>query len=348
MLNFEEIIIDEVIVHHIGSNPDEEGVQMSDGPIALNDDLTRSLLMKYFLAPFKPGELFHLTHNEDINLNVVYAIVSNIFDDPAVFTEQSKELAQHLYSESAHPKIKTGELYVTKFSNCFIEGETVDAIGLFKSESKETFLKVKSSGNNFTVGYDDGINVNKLDKGCLIFNLENEKGFLVAIVDNINKGAEAQYWRDSFLRVKPRKDEYQQTKSYLDLCKTFVLEQVPKEFETTKADQADFLNKSANYFKKNEEFAFDEFANQVIKQPEVIESFKEYKKQYETTNEIEIDDEFSISAPAVKKQGKVFKSVIKLDKNFHIYVHGNREYIVKGFDEKTGMHYYQLFFKEEE
>ncbi len=58
-------------------------------------------------------------------------------------------------------------------------------------------------------------------------------------------------------------------------------------------------------------------------------------------------DEFDISGSAVKKMKKVFKSVIKLDKNFHIYVHGNRDYIRKGFDEESGMNYYQVFFKEE-
>jgi hypothetical protein len=348
MFNFEEIDIQDVIVHHVGSNPEEEGVQFSDETMKLHDDRTRELLMRYFLTPFKPGELFHLTHDEDINLNVVYTLVSNIFSDPSSFTDNSKELATHLYEESVHPKIKTGELYVTYFTNGSIDGETVDAIGLFKSESKETFLKVQADGNNFNIQYDDGINVNKLDKGCIIFNLEQDKGFLVAIVDNINKGAEAQYWRDNFLHIKARKDEYHQTKSYLDMCKTFVLEQVPKEFETTKADQADFLNKSATYFKKNDEFAFNDFATEVIKQPEVIESFKEYKKQYETEKDVAMDDEFVISAPAVKKESKVFKNVIKLDKNFHIYVHGARENIVKGFDEKTGMHYYQLFFREEE
>lgn len=348
MLNFSEINLQKVIVHHIGSKPDEEGVQLSNTPMQLNDDRTRELLMRYFLTPFKPGELYHLTQEEDINLNVVYTLVADIFSNPDSFTAQSEELANHLYAESAHPKIKTGEFYVAYFTDCFIEGETVDAIGLFKSESKETFLKVQSTGKNFTISYDDGINVNKLDKGCLIFNMEQDKGYLLAIVDNLNRNAEAQYWRDNFLHVKPRKDEYHQTKSYLDMCKTFVLEQVPKEFETSKADQADFLNKSATYFKKNEDFAFDEFANQVIRQPEVIESFKEYKKQYETANDVEMEDEFAISAPAVKKQSKVFKNVIKLDKNFHIYVHGNREYITKGYDEKTGMHYYQLYFREED
>jgi hypothetical protein len=164
----------------------------------------------------------------------------------------------------------------------------------------------------------------------------------------VNKNTEARYWRDDFLKISQRKDEYHQTRNYLDMCKTFVVEHAPKEFEISKADQADFLNSSANYFKKKDAFDFDEFTNQVIKQPEVTESFKQYKKQYENEHACEIDDSFTISGPAVKKQAKIFKSVIKLDKNFHIYVHGNREYIIKGFDEKTGMHYYQLFYKEEE
>jgi hypothetical protein len=41
----------------------------------------------------------------------------------------------------------------------------------------------------------------------------------------------------------------------------------------------------------------------------------------------------SLNEKAVKKQARVFKSVIKLDKNFHIYVHGNRNLIERGTDE---------------
>jgi hypothetical protein len=348
MFHFNDIEFRNLIVHHIGSKPEEEGINLSGKCIDLEDEQIQLLLMNYFLQPFKPGELFHLAHPENIEKNEVFNCVTKIFDEPDSLIEQSVILANHLYDQSTHPKIKTGEFYVAQFDNCFLDGEMVQAIGLFKSESKETFLKVKKVKGSFNIEYDNGINVNKLDKGCIIFNSEKEKGYIVSIVDSVNKNAEARYWRDDFLRITPRKDEYHQTRNYLDMCKTFVVEQAPKEFEISKADQADFLNNSANYFKKNEAFVFDEFTDQVIKQPEVTESFKQYKKQYENEHACEIDDSFTISAPAVKKQAKVFKSVIKLDKNFHIYVHGNREYIVKGFDEKTGMHFYQLFYREEE
>ena len=55
-----------------------------------------------------------------------------------------------------------------------------------------------------------------------------------------------------------------------------------------------------------------------------------------------------ISEGAVKKQSRMFRSVIKLDKNFHVYVHGNSKFIEKGFDDEANMQYYRLFFREEE
>ena len=107
------------------------------------------------------------------------------------------------------------------------------------------------------------------------------------------------------------------------------------------------INKSKKFFKEADNFEMEDFTEKVIEDKDMIDSFNGYKKVYESENEMQISNEFDISRSAVKKQSRVMKSVIKLDKNFHIYVHGNREYIVKGFDEKTGMQYYQVFFKEE-
>lgn len=342
MFNLQDIQIDSIIAHYIGSKAEDEGTRTSETELE-GDDNTFDVLKQYFLNPFKPEEYFHLDKGE-----MLFAYVDSVFKDRSKFVEQSIRISNYLYEQSEHPKIKSGELYMVYFSNCIVDGEIVDAIGLFKSESKDTFLRVKSYNGVFDVVPETGVNINKLDKGCLIFNTEAEQGFLVSVVDASGKGADAQYWRNSFLHLKPRKDDYYQTRSYLDMCKSFVVEQAPKEFEVTKADQADFLNKSANFFKSNQEFDMDTFTQEVIPQPEIAESFKEYKKQYETEKDVKLEEEFSISLPAVKKQAKVLKNVIKLDKNFHIYVHGNREYIVKGFDEQTGMHYYQLYFKEEE
>ncbi|HEY1006829.1 MAG TPA: nucleoid-associated protein, partial [Sphingobacteriaceae bacterium] len=115
-----------------------------------------------------------------------------------------------------------------------------------------------------------------------------------------------------------------------------------------KADKIDLLNKSMDYFKKKESFNMEEFAGEVIGNPQAIESFRNFKQQYEQEFDSEIPDSFEISSPAVKKQAKVLKSVLKLDRNFHIYIHGDKQLIEKGFDEEKGMNFYKVYFKEEQ
>ncbi|MCF0206703.1 MAG: nucleoid-associated protein, partial [Bacteroidales bacterium] len=222
---------------------------------------------------------------------------------------------------------------------------TVDAIGLFKSETKDTFLKIRRDGENFHVECDKGINPKKMDKGCLIFNHERENGFVVKIIDNTNR-TEAQYWTDDFLHIKQRQDKYFNTHNVMSMYKTFVTKELPQQFEVSKADQADLLNRSMKFFKENENFEMQNFADKVIGQPEVIEQFQQFKTNFANENDFEIPDSFDISDSAVKKQSRAFKSIIKLDKNFHIYVHGNRELIEQGEDERGK--FYKVYYKQEE
>jgi hypothetical protein len=230
MFNLEEIRIDSIIAHYIGCKAEEEGTVTSGKELDAHDT-TFDVLKQYFLTPFKPEEYFHLDTHESM-----YSHAASIFTNRDRFIEESARVAAYLYQQSEHPKIKPGELYVVLFSNAVVDGEIVDAIGLFKSESKDVFLKVEQVSGGYDVIPETGININKLDKGCLIFNTEAEQGYLVSVVDASGKGADAQYWRNNFLHLKPRRDEYYQTRSYLDMCKSFVVEQAPKEFEVTKAD----------------------------------------------------------------------------------------------------------------
>jgi hypothetical protein len=78
----------------------------------------------------------------------------------------------------------------------------------------------------------------------------------------------------------------------------------------------------------------------------VIASFRKFDDNFRAENKLELPDTFEISAQAVKKQAKIFKSVLKLDKNFHIYIHGDRELIEQGSD-PDGRKYYKIYFKEE-
>lgn len=347
MINYSEAELEKIVVHQVGNKTQEEGFKLSKGLLDLQDQVITELLTKYFLSPFKQTEYYTFSHESDLNLNEIYNYAAKIFADPDSFYLQTVNIAKHLYEKSTHPKIKGGEFYLVYLTGCLIDNESVDAIGLFKSESKEKYLKVYASGENFELNHEEGVNINKLDKGCLIFDIEQEKGYRVCTVDNINKSSEAQYWKEDFLNIKPREDNYYHTQNYLKLCQDFVSEKFKESFEVNKADEIDLVNRSTKYFKEKEVFDFNEFSNEIIQQPEIIEAFKDYKDQYQTDKSITVFDEFDIAQSAVKKQAKVYKSILKLDKNFHVYIHGKREYIVRGFDEDTKMNYYQLYFKEE-
>lgn len=49
----------------------------------------------------------------------------------------------------------------------------------------------------------------------------------------------------------------------------------------------------------------------------------------------------------LKDEKRYFKHVLKLDKNFHVYIHGQKKYIEKGYDSDRDMNYYKLYFLEE-
>jgi hypothetical protein len=350
MLTYFDATITKLSVHRLGNKSLNEFYSLSENSLKIEDETLRSLLMQYFLSPFeKSYEVFHFTHSsDDVKLNELYHFSTMIFEDQADFHELSGQITKHLFNISNHPKIKSGELYIATFKNIQLEGELVDAIGIFKSETKESYLKVNSEKGDFVLSYEeDAINITKLDKGCMIFNSEKNQGFKVIVIDQTNR-ADAVYWKDEFLQLKIRNDDFNKTNTMLSICKEFITHQIDDEFDISKADKIDLLNKSMKYFKEKDSFHSEEFSEEVIGNPKAIESFKNFSKQYNDEFGAGLDQPFDISRTAVKKQAKIFKSIIKLDKNFHIYIHGNKDLIEKGFDDDKSMNYYKVYFKEEQ
>ena len=342
---FDHTHILSLVIHQVGNKINNESLVLSQNVVSLSETIQENLL-EFFLSQFKTEEYYQIYHDVALSLNEVFVYVSQIFDDPETQYDQSVNLAKHLYDQSTHPKIKGGEFYTVYFKDCIVDGDTVDAVGLFKSENKDTFLKVLREGGNFNLESEQGINIKKLDKGCLIFNKERENGYVVAVVDNTNKGVEAQYWIDDFLHIRQRKDEYANTQNVMAMAKNFVTKELPKEFEVSKADQIDLLNKSLKFFKEKDTFDIEDFANEVIEQPEVIESFHNFKRNYESENDIVIDDSFSISSNAFKKQQRSYKRIINLDKKIQIIINGNRQNVEQGEDERGK--FYKVYYSMEE
>lgn len=342
MIQSNNVEIYSIGLHKVGNKYMDEPLELSTELINL-DDYIKNILVNYFLSKFNFFELFSLSHQIDVKYNEIFSISQEIFSKRDISVTETVDLAKHLYEQSTHPKIKGGEFYIVYFKDFVVNDKNVDAIGLFKSENKDTFLKIHSNGGNFEIESESGININKLDKGCVIFNTERENGYLVAIVDNTNKGSEAKYWTDDFLHVRPRKDSFNQTQNMLSLCKSFV-SQLPSD--NGKVEKATYMNRSVEALKE-ESVNINSFAEQVFETPELVSEFKQYKETYQKERDIEIDDTFETASTAIKRRATGTMTTIKLDKNFDINIHGGEQYIVRGYDEERGMYYYQLFFKEE-
>ena len=149
MVSSPDASLDILSIHKTGNKAADELYRLSEKPFEITDEVLSKLLMQYFLSPFeKVNELYRFYHPaENLELNEVYHFATAIFMDVNSFHENSRQLVKHLYDISGHPKIKAGELYVAYFKNLQIEGELHEAIGIFKSETKETY---KSSSPHFS------------------------------------------------------------------------------------------------------------------------------------------------------------------------------------------------------
>ncbi|MEA1787118.1 nucleoid-associated protein [Arenibacter sp. GZD96] len=350
MINLYTTQIETISLHRVGNKNKNESLFLSQEPFALNDETT-GLLKEYFFKPFREKEenYFKLSHEVDLEFNPVYKMASAIFADPDSVHEQSKAIATHLFEQSNHPHIKSGEVYVAYLSGMYVDNVKLDAVGIFKSELKQDFLQFTEKEGNLDILIQQGININKLDKGCLIFNTNKEEGYKVLSVDS--NRYDAKYWLENFLEVAVLADENFLTKNYLKFCQNFAKDVVlPAE---DKQQEVLFMNRAVNHFAKNDAFEETNFLNEVMENPEFIPEFKNYKVDKGAKYSIEDVSNFDIANKAVSEARKKIKNVIHLDTNIQIRLDfinpdSAEKFVEKGWDEERLMYYYLVYFNKEQ
>ncbi len=342
MIYTEYIKIKSCIVHLVGNKSADQGLTLSNEAINL-DESTGKILEKYILGQVTTDGYYKFWHESDIELNELYSYSKRCFADNEEFVAVSQQIAKHLYSCSTHPKIKLGELCVVLFRNVIIDGVTCEALGIFKSENKDTFLKMVSKGERTDIYSETGININKLDKAAVIFNAQADNGYWVTVIDRTNKASEAKYWNDDFLKVRPCNNSYNQTENLIAMTRAFV-SHLPEE--GSKKDKALMVQRSIEAVKAPA-VRFKNYARDVFKDEELARQFEEYTRKRVEDDGVVFDDKITISATAVKKKATTSLTMVKLDENFDIRIHGGEHLIEQGYDEERGMKYYKLFFREE-
>lgn len=342
MQDFSNVELKKIIIHLVGNKIKDEELKTSLEPCDTVDDITLQYLKRFFFSSFKFDISYRFTHEADIGLNEINSYTEKIFEDQKKFVEQSINIAKHLYGVSVHPNIKAGELYVVYFENCILDNESMDAIGIFKSETKDFFLEIKDGISRYGVNCKQGINTKKLDKGCLIFKSNTGDNKIYIVDSNVN---DALYWKNNFLMITESKNEYFNTSSVLKTCKQFI----KKTSGVEPKQKLNLINNSVQYFETHNSFELNEFADTVFQDEEECKKFKTY---IDAIPDKKIEKSFDISPQAVSKIKRTIKNFIKLDSNIEIKINTElREVdriIEKGYDERKNMKFYKIYYNSEE
>lgn len=348
MIEFTRADLELLSVHYVGNKGLGEELTLSENTVKINDDFLKMTIMNYLTNPFKEDIYYQFKGKNDMHYHDVRGYCEDLFKDRSLFIENSKHIAEHLYNQSMHPKIKGGELTVAYFRDTMIDGVVCDAIGIFKSENKQTFLKINQVADEFEFEPENGINIQKLDKGVLIFNTQKETGYKISIIDTSNKVSDCSfYWVEDFMNTKMIENSYYHTQNLIHAYKGFCEEVLIEENNVKKEQQMVMQNRSIDFLKSKDKFNLMEFEKEVLCQPELIESFDDYLKVHNDKMDINAPEEFDISQNAVKKNSKLMKSTIKLDKNFVINVNASNDLMEKGYDEERAMKFVKIYYINE-
>lgn len=340
--------ITKCIIHKVANKYNSGQNSFSEDVIRFDEE-SYNLMVPFLLKPFANlAQSFRFTHHADVRLNEMNNYSSEVFKDETTFIEHSKNIVNHLYEQSNSAQIKKGDVIVALIEGIEYQDVLTEAIGVFKVENKIDFFQTYLDDNSFDVAVQQGISTKKIDKGCLILNTSDTEGTVVLSVDN--NQYDAQYWIKNFLSVKYADDRNQHTQSYLELCKEFSEEVIKPEYG--KQEQSQFLANTVDYFKENESVDYHAFKDELFEEDKQKDMFEDYKKHFETLNDVLIRNNFEVSDVVLKKEKQKIKNIIKLDTHIEIKLDVDApdaasEYLEKGYDEEKKMKYYKVYFNEE-
>ena len=348
MIKRQKTAISKCILHKVGNKFNTTKNLFSEKEIDF-DEQSYQLMLNYLLRPFGSlVESYRFNHHSNIALNEIYSYATQLFANETEFIDISKHIVNHLFEQSNSAQIKTGDVLVCLFNDIEYQEMMVSAVGIFKIENKSDFFQTYLENKSYYIITQKGIPTKKVDKGCLILNTSDTEGNIVLSVDHNNY--DAQYWIKHFLNIKYPDDYNQHTKNYIELCKDFSDEVLKPSFGLQ--EKSTFLAKTVDFFKENEVINLETFKDDIFEDEQRKTLFENYKKDFETRENIVIRNQFDVSELVLKKQKKQLKTEINLDTNIQIKLDvdapdASAEYLERGYDDVKKMHFYKVFFNEE-
>jgi len=347
-LNFEAVEIAGLVLAKVGNPSRDEPLQTSKQLFNVSDE-DQETLCPIFLKPFRNliGQRF--THHSSLEKHEVNASAKAVFEDPKTLLAQGCEIATRLYSKSSHPNIKSGDLCISLIKGVEFEGEMKRAICILKSESMTPFLSISTRDGDLQLETEQGINPEKIDKGCLIVEHLEKKGFYVLSFDRA--GSESRFWVRDFLGVRPIPDSALLSKRVAEMAVNAVSPDAVAE-DSPPWDVNEPAQEALTYLKGQKNFSLQEFEEQALRTDAAKARFAEERKRVEEEEGIALEENFDISKRDITKAKKFMKSIMKLDTGVEIrlrpkVVDKPDEVLEKGYDDERKMSYIKVFFNED-
>lgn len=305
----------------------------------LNGDLNE--LTKLVVSPFQRLNIeFNFHHPADLKFNEVYTLVQEFFDHKIEFPNFASALLDKYEREAVHGNIKNGDFLICNFGQLLYNNDMVEGVAIFKIDNKVKFLEAELNAKQSITAVKDGIDLNKIDKCCLIIKPNGDGDFIVLNREGKSNSEYTQFWFDRFLGLKAKQESNYLTRETIKETQAFV-KAISESIGVN--DQVEILEKSQMYLVENDQFDIKEYCDEVF-----ANATEDLKNQFEEYLNPEILNApvFDISKDIAAKENKKSIKTVKLDENFRIIITGGADKLEKGIDE-NGRKYYKLYYEEE-
>jgi hypothetical protein len=340
-----------LVLAKVGHPQRDEPLQTSKEVFKI-DEKDQEPLAAIFLKPFKNLTAHRFSHHSSLDQHEMNAYAAAIFAADNGLLEKGCDIAKRLYAKSNHPNIKSGDLCISLVKDIDIDGELTQGLCILKSESVVPFLSISTRDGDLELHTEQGINPEKIDKGCLILNRLASKGYHVLTFDRT--GSDSRFWVRDFLGVVPITDSPFLTNKYAGMAVAFIEKE--KKGKPAAADDDtppwDNSNAAITYFEEKENFSLREFEDEVLKTPDAKARFAEHRSKIEEEQGHKLDDSFEISKKDVSKAKKKIRTSMKLDTGVEIRlkpaVAAKPDAVLEhGFDEARKMKFIKIYFNED-
>jgi 37-kD nucleoid-associated bacterial protein len=348
-IRFTSAYITGTVLAKVGNPQRDEPLQTSKEVFKIVESDCEALTA-LFLKPFRNLIAHRFSHHSSLEQHEMNTLATTLFADPASLLEQGTRIAKRLYSKSNHANIKSGDLAIAYVKDIEIDGIATDALCILKAESVVPFLSISARNGDLQLSTEEGINPEKIDKGCLILNRYSDMGYYVLTFDR--SGAESRFWVRDFLGVHAVPDEAFLTNTYSNLAVSF-LEQVKPDETAVPEERQAAAREAIAYFEEKEMFDLEEFGAEVLRTPEAVAQFAEHVTRVEEEQGMPLDKSFGISKKDVTKAKKKIGIVLKFDTGVELHLKPtfsdrHAGVLERGFDEEKQMKFVKVYYNKED